>query len=130
MVLRVVGPTRAGVRAIQMRNEVRAGFVQALMSGPLGRHFIPLDRPKSIAGRATSGASRDRSKRVLLRLLAQEFVEARGDRLAERQEPDRRLTLLAVLPVEGIEHVLDGPGPPEELIEVGCDRLLQGQEPD
>ena len=54
----------------------------------------------------------------------------RGDRLVERQEPDGRLTLLTVLPVERVEHFLDRFGRAEELIEVWGHRFRERQEPD
>ena len=54
----------------------------------------------------------------------------RGDRLVKRQEPDGRFALLAVLPVERVEHFLDRPGRAEELIEVGSYWFRERQEPD
>ena len=52
-----------------------------------------------------------------------------GDRLVERQEPDGRLTLLTVLPVERVKHFLDRFGRAEELIEVWGHSFRERQEP-
>ena len=51
------------------------------------------------------------------RQFAQQLVETRSNWFVERQEPSRRLPLLAVLPVERVEHLLDRSGRAEQLIE-------------
>jgi hypothetical protein len=51
-----------------------------------------------------------------------------GDRFVQRQEPDRGLPLRAVLAVERLQHLLDGLGRPEELIEVRSDRFIERQD--
>ena len=60
-------------------------------------------------------------------LLAQELVEVRGDRLVERQEPDRGLPLRAVVAVECVEHLLRGPSWTEDLVQQGSRLLIEGK---
>jgi hypothetical protein len=53
---------------------------------------------------------------ILLRRLAEKFVEVRRDRLVERQEPDGGLALGAVPAVERVEDLLRGFGRSQDLV--------------
>ena len=56
-----------------------------------------------------------------------EFVEVWDDRYGEREEPDSRFVLLAVLAVEFLEDLLRRFRRAEDLIEQGQCRLIQWQ---
>ncbi len=57
----------------------------------------------------------------------EQFVEVRGDRFVQGEEPDLGLVLLAVLAVERLEDFLRRFGRAEHLVEQGDRRLIQGE---